>query len=204
MIWEEQELEDLERKIDPQIKTLLLASIALALTIWDIAFNLGAFGTVFFSDFFWVWVTATVTLLIIRLTLRDQSLIRWQGGVILLAPTLILVCEALVTVVSGRDEVNDVISIISLVIAVICLPYTIYIVSIITNESLLEVKNKDYRRYLIMIAVVVALVGFGVGRFNFLFLSCEDFKVSGNDLPANCRQVDTTIVVDAITMVDTK
>ncbi|MEM7127798.1 MAG: hypothetical protein AAF702_15810 [Chloroflexota bacterium] len=191
-MFKEKDLAELEQQINPQLKTLLLASIALALTIWELAFNLGAFGTIFFSEFFWVWVTATVTLLVISLTLRDKSLIQWWGILMLAAPSIILVLESLLTMIGGSDAAYDLISVITLLIAVVCLPYTIYVVSVITNESLLEVKDRQYQRSLMIIAVVIALVGFGVGRFNYLVLTCDDFKVSGNDLPANCRQVDST------------
>ncbi|MBV7332370.1 hypothetical protein KFU94_29900 [Chloroflexi bacterium TSY] len=198
----EKELIELEQKIDPQLKTLLLAAIALSLTIWDLAFNLGAFGTIFFSEFFWVWVTATVTLLVIFLRLWDKSLIRWWGVLMLASPTIILILESLLTIVGGVDEADNLISIITLLVAVVCLPYTVYIVSIITNESLLEIRNREYQRSLVMIAVVIALVGFWVGRFNYLVLTCDDFKVSGNDLPANCRQAEMTVLpigfVDAL------
>lgn len=37
-----------------------------------------------------------------------------------------------------------------------------------------------------VIVLVIALLGYGVGEFNGRFLSCNDFKVSGNDLPTNC------------------
>ena len=30
------------------------------------------------------------------------------------------------------------------------------------------------------------IIGFAFGARNDMFLDCEDFKISGNDLPSNC------------------
>lgn len=38
-----------------------------------------------------------------------------------------------------------------------------------------------------MIAVVIGIGGFVLGRTNDRYLTCGDFVVSGNDQPANCR-----------------
>jgi hypothetical protein len=41
-----------------------------------------------------------------------------------------------------------------------------------------------------MAAVGTALVvGLGIGARNDFLLNCDDFKISGNDLPANCIEV---------------
>ena len=36
------------------------------------------------------------------------------------------------------------------------------------------------------IVIMIGVVGFLIGRNNHIFLTCEDFKVSGNALPARC------------------
>jgi hypothetical protein len=33
------------------------------------------------------------------------------------------------------------------------------------------------------------IIGFVIGARNDMFLNCGDFKISGNDLPANCLEV---------------
>jgi len=38
----------------------------------------------------------------------------------------------------------------------------------------------------VLIVVVIAAIGYGVGEENERFLTCDEFKVSGNDVPADC------------------
>lgn len=174
---------------DPHVKTLLISAIAVSLTVWSLAFNLGAFATVFFDNLFWVWVTATVTLLVLVLTKRDDAPTDWWQLAILSAPTLLLVLVYLDNTSVQGSAFHIIVVTLTALIAIVCLPYTIYAVTLITDDSIMSVRRGKLRQHLMLITVVVALVGFGVGRYNYVFLTCDDFKISGNDLPANCRQV---------------
>jgi hypothetical protein len=64
------------------------------------------------------------------------------------------------------------------------------------NQPALAAINPDFaelpgRKKGIVIATVglFLIIGFGIGARNDLLLNCGDFKISGNDLPANCVPV---------------
>nr|MDJ0707476.1 hypothetical protein [Leptolyngbyaceae cyanobacterium MO_188.B28] len=71
---------------------------------------------------------------------------------------------------------------------IVCLPYTIFVIFSITQSELVSL-SKLLVRKLIIITSIIGILGYFVGSQNHLFLTCDDFKVSGSDLPANCRQV---------------
>ena len=68
-----------------------------------------------------------------------------------------------------------------------CLPYTLNVIFSITQSEVVGLSRRLFKK-LVMIAIIIGLAGYLVGSYNYLFLSCFDFKISGNDLTANCRK----------------
>lgn len=191
----ENESKDIEDQIDTTlentgkaVRTFVLCSVAVATSVWGIAFNLGAFGTVFFDDLFTVWVVATAVLLGLLIVPGGQKILRWYSVAILLSPTFWLVLNYL-ELSSGLLVAESFVFLMGIAIGVICLPYSIYLVVTILIPDLISLKGNDIKIRIASVGLIIALVGLFVGRNNNMFLTCEDFKVSGNDLPANCRKV---------------
>ena len=172
-----------------EYKTFVLASLALALAVWPIAFNLGAFNTVFFDEIFRVWVAASVILLI-SFIVPDRFLeVGWMGRLAMALPTAWVV----IVLLSGntiQQAANEPFSAwIGLAVLLIALPYSIYLWAILVTPDFESIGHRFLQWALIGLLVVIGFVGFAVGRNNDLFLTCDDFRVSGNDLPANCAEV---------------
>ena len=74
----------------------------------------------------------------------------------------------------------------SLVITVIALPFLAYAVVGAINPAFLELPDRNRRIIVISIIVFFAMGAFMEAR-NDRFVTCDDFKVSGNDQPENCR-----------------
>lgn len=49
-----------------------------------------------------------------------------------------------------------------------------------------SIPNRRLKVMSVVIVLVIALIAYGIGEQNSRFLSCNEFKVSGNDLPADC------------------
>lgn len=167
--------------------TLLLA-VAAATGAFAIAFNFGAFDAVFFDTLLSVWVIATIVLvgsLVSSLPPRG-----WLGRLVLLTPT-VWVVVAFVADPAGQDAIHDVLYIASLIVTLVTLPVIAWVLVVAIRPDFLELPRAN--RIAVLAAVgVSAVVGFGMGARNDVFLNCDDFKVSGSDLPANCTPVPTT------------
>ena len=173
-------------RLNAQTKTFLVASVTASVTVWQVSFNLGAFGVVFFSQIFTAWVAASATFLGCLLLSPERSPVGRGGLVIMAFPTVGLIFTFVKSVT--ENSLIDFLGTASALISyVFCLPYTIYVIFSITHEEVVKL-SRQMRVKLITIAAIVGLIGYFVGSHNYLFLSCDDFKVSGNDLPTNCRQ----------------
>ena len=174
-------------KIRPEIRTFVLGTIALSTATWNIAFNLGAYRTVFYHNIFTVWVTVTAILMVVLLVPKRDVPVPWWGKLLMLVPTVSI---ALLSVNPGNSEqeiLDGFIISLGLFASLVCLPYAIYVVVNVVNVDLLNLPETRLKIYLVLIVLVVGLIGYWVGANNHLFLTCGDFKIAGNDTPSNCR-----------------
>lgn len=192
----ENELKDIENQIDKTfdnagktLRTFVLSSVAIATSVWGIAFNLGAFKTIFFDDLFTIWVVATAVLLALLLIPNGRKILRWYSILILLSPTIWLILNYLEMSFILTPIAQSFVFILGIAIGIVCLPYSIYLVVTILNPDLISLKGNDIKIRIALVGLIIGLVGFFVGKNNNMFLTCEDFKISGNDLPVNCRKI---------------
>jgi hypothetical protein len=83
---------------------------------------------------------------------------------------------------------DPVLGTLGLVVALVSLPYGLYLLAATVTPGLGSVRGGRFVGGLVLIVAIVGVAAFLVGRHNDRFLTCDDFKVSGNDLPANCAQ----------------
>ena len=116
---------------------------------------------------------------------KNQSPVDRKGLIIMAIPTLALILAFLVNITA-----NPLLRLLRIAIAmfsyVVSLPYSIYIVFSLSHEDIVKLSRQMMIK-LVTIAAIIAIIGYSLGRHNYLLLSCYDFKVSGNDLPTNCR-----------------
>jgi hypothetical protein len=171
-------------------RTYLLAVVGLSTVLWDLGFNLGAFGTIFFDKLFFVWVACTTILIGSLFVPAKKRPFGPFGAVVMTLPTIWLILQVWDTLSINEAEIIDIdiaIFVIAIVVTVLSLPYVARILISVTVSESLSIKSRKLQTAVIAIAVAAGLTGYFVGTNNHLFLTCQDFKVSGNDLPANCR-----------------
>ena len=163
----------------------LVIAVAASTVAFAFGFNLGAFNVVFFDAVLSVWVTSTIVLLGSLITNLPPQ--RWWGRLILLIPTVWLVL-AWISDPAGSDRASQALFTITVIVTVVCLPFIAWILVSVINPDFLDLPRAS-RVAVISAVLVFGLSGFGIGARNDLFLNCDDFKVSGNDLPVNCTPV---------------
>ena len=169
----------------PSDRATLLITAASASFAFTIGFNLGAFGVIFFDQLLAVWVISTVVFAgSLVSSLRPRT---WPRRLILLLPTLWIIA-AWVDNTFGLATYERIAFTLTVAVTIFALPFVAWILITVINA---DFANLPRSRKGVVIASVAffMVIGLGIGARNDMFLNCGDFKISGNDLPANCLEV---------------
>ncbi len=171
---------------DGAFRRFLFAAIVLNLVTWRVAFNLGAFGQVFYEDVYAVVVASLAALVATFFAPRGSAPRRWWSRLLLIAPTAWFIAS-----VAFTDSLSDAdqhlgLGITGLIVGLTSFPYTLFLLARAFIPQLGEVRSIKRWVALGLLTVAVAVAGVLVGSHNYRFMTCFDFKVSGNDQPANC------------------
>jgi hypothetical protein len=166
----------------------LLIAVAVASGAFFIGFNFGAFEVVFFDAVLSIWVVATIVLIASFITSLPPR--RWYGRLLLLIPS-VWILLAWIADPAGEDAASDALYLFTLISALVTLPFIAWVLVSTINPDFLALP-RSHRSAIIAALIVFGLAGIGLGARNDVFLNCDDFKVSGNDLPANCTSGPNT------------
>jgi hypothetical protein len=170
------------------LRGFVATTIGASLLTWDIAFDYGAFHTVFFFRLQQIAVVATV-LLLCSLTLRRRIHTRPWVTPLLAVPLLWLIFRFLTPYRRpGYHTVDTVLALASLA----SLPVILWIVARLLAPDYFALRDRRLQIAAIAIIAVVTAIGYVVGLYNYRYLTCEDFTVSGNDTPANCAHTSSS------------
>ena len=169
----------------PSDRATLLVAAGSATVAFMVGFNFGAFDVVFFDQLLTVWVLATVVFFASLVSGLPPN--TWPRRLILLLPSLWLLA-------AGIDNALDLgsgerfVFALTVVVTLIALPFVAWILVSAINTDFAELPSNN--KLIVLAALFIALVvGFGIGARNDFLLTCDDFKISGNDLPPNCLEV---------------
>lgn len=178
--------------VSPQeARAFMLSSIAIASGVFSIAFWYGVTGTVFFEHLFYVWVAATVALaasLFVPPVDALPSFMSWRGRFVLALPSLWMIMAA-----SGEQSLELARAgwlewVLVVAVLAITLPYLVYVLIMVAVPDIETLRHPRLRVAVWAIAVTIAVAGYVIGTHHPTFLTCYDFKISGSDVPDNCRQ----------------
>ncbi|MEM6281931.1 MAG: hypothetical protein AAF787_07040 [Chloroflexota bacterium] len=174
--------------VDVTIRNYVVVAVALSIATWDIAFNYGVYGVVFYHRYFIIWVICTATLLAALLLPQSQRPIGFWGALAIMIPSIWLV---LILVLPGDAASTHialrVTRVIVEIVTILTLPYISYLLLVIFQPQAIHI---PWRLLLRLFAVIIAIgiLGYVIGSNNHLFITCGDFEISGQDIPTNCRE----------------
>ena len=176
-------------------RAFVLSSIAIATGVFGISFYYGAFGTVFFDHLFYVWVASTVAFVASLFVPPVDALpafISWRGRFVLGLPSVFMIwlffSENPSLNIANAGWVEWVLAI---VIVGLTLPYLIFVLILVAIPDIEQLQHPRLRTAIVVIAFMVVLAGYGIGRHHDRFITCYDFEISGNYIPENCRKETT-------------
>ena len=168
-------------------RSFLIAAVGLSTSTWNVAFNLGAYQTIFFRHLFATWLIVTVILLATFAIPARESPISWQGRLLLLVPNLTIITDFITHTGVVTGELPDFINTtLGTIVILLCLPYAVYVAVNVINPDVFHLRRFRFQIALAAILVTVFVSGFLFGANNHLFLTCGDFRISGEAEPANC------------------
>lgn len=173
-----------DRQASSEDRATLLIAAGSATVAFGIGFNYGAFGTVFFDSIFTVWVVATIVFvgsLIARLPPYT-----WPRRLVLLVPTLWILASWIDNNLD-LDNSDRIVTAVTLVVTFVALPFVGWFLVTAINTDFAEL-SRGHKAAVIGAIGTFLVVGAFLGARNDALLTCDDFKVSGNDLPDNCVQ----------------
>jgi len=169
----------------PSDRATLLITAGSATVAFTIGFNLGAFGVIFFDQLLTVWVIATIILF--ASIFSDIPPDTWPRRLVLLVPTLWLVAAWIDNTYSFTSS-DRIIFTLTVVVTMFVLPVVAWILITAINTDFAELPGRK-KGIVIGTVGLFIIIGFAIGARNDMILNCGDFKISGNDLPANCIPV---------------
>lgn len=174
--------------IDAGTRSIIVISVAAAFFAWDLGFEFGAHGRVFFEKVFVAWSVSLALLIIFiiipkRLLSVPPSL--WVATAI---PTLWLLIAAANRAAPDEILFRHVLTVLGFVAVLACFPYVAYVIVSVLYPEFTRIRERGPKFGIIFIIVLMTFVGYLVGLNHHRFLTCEDFEISGQSVPANCSR----------------
>jgi len=169
-------------EIDPTLRATAAASAGGTLVIWWPAFTLGAYDAIFFDAVLGLWAVAAAVLLS-SLLLRIRGALPWAGWVALALPSAWIVLAFIAPRTHGIRYLHY----FEVVLTLAGAPALAWLLSRILLPDYAELPEL-HRLRAIVVTIAVGVLAFLLGKFNYLFLTCADFDVSGNNTPPGCAQ----------------
>ena len=166
---------------DPGLRRLAAITVATSLIVWWPAFTLGVYDEIFFEQLFALWAAATAAFVVAVLLLGRRA----QPAVysLLLPSVWILLTWLIPAETTGLG--HDVLFWGGVLVTLAGFPAMVAIVLVMVVPGAESVRGRDTVVAIAAIALVVVL-SYIMGTQHRHLLTCEDFKISGNDQPAGC------------------
>lgn len=162
--------------------TFFTAILLLTLATWQISFNLGAYGEIFFQTTLTIWIVSVAALfgcLVIRRTKEGEVYATWWGMLLLMLPSLLMTRVVWANVMPWLVSPLEWATLLSI-------PYIAYILVSVSAREALEIQDRRLLLWLIVGCVVLNGLCFLAGRYNAVFMTCDDFLSAGDEAPPTC------------------
>ena len=167
------------------LRAFFASTIAASLLVWELAFDLGAYHTVFYSRLFQITVVASV-LLIGSVALHKQIRVRPWMRAVLGVPLLWLVSR-LVVGPGTREHAGRVFDDILIGLTVLSVPFILVAAARVMAPEFFTLPGRRMAVTSVLIVLLVGVSGVVVGQFNYRFTTCQEYVLAGDNLPNNCQ-----------------
>jgi hypothetical protein len=179
-------LAGLDREGRPHgLRAFFATTLAGSLFLWQIAFALGAYHTVFYSRLFAIVVVSTVMLLG-SIVVRHTVKVRWWTRPALALPLVWLISRWLWPLGRGTRPAQFLDDIL-VGLTVASVPLTILAVARVMAPEYFALGARRLKVAAVIIMAIVFVGGVLTGQYNYRVTDCEQYILAGDDEPANCH-----------------
>ena len=172
--------------IDEGVRSAILISTAVSYFAWDLGFEIGAHGTVFFEKVFLVWSMTLALLLIFIIIPRRILRVPRTLWVATAIPTLWVLIGLANRAAPDELAFRFALTVLGFLAVLFCFPYVAYVVISVIYPDFARMKGLAPKVGIVVVLTTMIAIGYLVGSNHDRFLTCEDFKVAGQDVPADC------------------
>ena len=176
---------NMQLNVDKEARKFIVTTVGACVAIWGVAFELGAWGEIFYGRLFHIWVISLAVFLGIVFLPNARAPVNWLGKLAIAFPTIWLILTFLNDQVLQLSRADWVAFVAGLVISALCLPYFIYILLSLLDEDKLSM-DRRLLQLMIVIVIIVGIAGYAIGKNNRFFMTCHDFEIAGDHVPDNC------------------
>ena len=174
--------------IDAGVRSAIVITVAASYFAWDIGFDLGVHGRIFYDTVFLVW-SVSLALLMIFIVIPKKILpvprSLWFATAI---PTLWLLVGLANRAAPDEILFRNALTILGFIAVLGCFPYVAYVITSAIYPDFTRMDRAAPKFGIVIVIGVMVLVGYLVGANHERFLTCEDFELSGQHAPANCSR----------------
>jgi hypothetical protein len=105
---------------------------------------------------------------------------------VLLVPSLWIIAAWIDNTFAFNND-EKVVFALTVAVTLFVLPAVAWILITAINSDFTDLPGRNKGIVIVSVGLFI-IIGFAFGARNDVFLNCDDFKISGNDLPANCVQ----------------
>ena len=174
--------------IDAGVRSAILITVAAAYFAFDLGFEFGVHGQIFFEKIFFVW-SITLALLIIFIIIPKRLLpvppLLWVATAI---PTLWLLVGLANRAAPDEFLFRHTVTILGFVAVLVCFPYVVYVIASVIYPDFTKMDRAAPKFGIVLVISIMVLAGYLVGSNHEHFLTCDDFDIAGQHVPDGCRQ----------------
>ena len=176
--------------IDAGVRSAILISVAAAYFAFDLGFEFGAHGTIFFEKVFFVW-SISLALLIIFVIIPKRLLpvppTLWLATGI---PTLWVLIGLANRAAPDEILFRYALTILGFAAVLVSFPYVVYVITSVIYPDFTRMDRSAPKIGIAVVLGTMLLAGYLVGTNHGKFLTCEDFELSGQFVPEDCRPLE--------------
>jgi len=173
--------------IDSGVRAFILITIAIAYPAWDFGFEFGAFGRLFFEKIFVAWSISTALFVVLLVMPKDKLSVPRVAWFATAIPSLWLVLALAIRATPEVKLLGFALTASGFVAYLACFPYVIYMAVSIVYPDLLRIRRRRAQFGLATIVLALVASGYVIGSNHAHLLTCDDFEISGQYVPSDCR-----------------
>ena len=176
--------------IDAGIRSAILISVACSYFAWDLGFEFGVHGTIYFEKVFFVWSISFSMLLIFIIIPKKLLPVPPSLWIATAIPTLWVLIGLAERAAPDEIMIRHVLTILGFIAVLGCIPYMAMVLASVIYPDFMKMDRTLPKIGISIVLATMVLVGYLLGANHQKFLTCEDFELSGQFVPENCRPLE--------------